>query len=621
MFAGQCRLLMPCFLALLLTAAAQAANPTDNPVATYYSGPEGYPAWTDDIQWSHVINMKTYPKGKTEYEKFVKARDELSEGGGVLYYPAGTYNFATTPPGIGLMLCPGVVIRGDAPTGHPVAAQGKLELPTKFVFAFRKRGGGLVPADWNFIGLQADHKKNVKTVSRMGIAWVHLVGATVAFGPQLEWGKTWGSANSVLSDRIKKPWAARQPSGTHPIDALAGGGPKYVGAGSGRLVFGCSFDDAAVLDDYSDPGYGPDGFYTSLHCARIIVYGSRILVANNLLPKSRKSFSFRQKTSKQFASLMFDYGKTCGIDINKELLAGASMNGTCPGYFGEGIVVRDNYVFNHGHKGFSISGNWVSITGNNNDRAFIRHAAGAVLTVDGYELAGAKTDTLCRAFDLAGRNVWADRNRYSNTGSAPGLGGDGIIGGAAGGTAIFSWALTHNVGTRGSGSPGSIGGRGVDCRGLLVGWNVTAGAVGCVIGSEEPKLTDCAFVGNKAERISPDAKTIARLGLKPPLTVASSPSVAPPTNVKAVIRDRDAVEITWSGGANSVGFRVERRIAGGKWLAIAYRPPQIEGDPENPRQWVDFTAPRGKELVYRVIALDADDSDKAASEPTPPLEL
>ena len=619
MFAGRTPFVL--LFALLVTSAARAADPTDNPIATYYSGPEGYPAWTDDIHWSRVINMKKYPKGKTEYEKFVKARDELSEGGGVLYYPAGTYNFATTPPGIGLMLVPGVVIRGDAPAGHPLAAEGKLDPPTKFVFAFRKRGGGQVPADWNFIGLQADDKKNVKNVGRMGIAWVHLVGATVAFGPQLDWGKTWGSANSLLSDKIKKPWAARQPSGTHPIDALAGGGQKYVGAGSGRLVFGCSFDDAAVLDDYTDPGYGPDGFHTSMHCARVIVYGSRIFVANNLLPKSRKNFSYRQKTSKQMASMLFDYGKTCGIDINRELLANASMKGTCPGYFGEGIVVRDNFVYNHGHKGFSISGNWVSITGNNNDRTFLRHTPGAVLTMNGYDVASARTDTMSGAFDLAGRNLWADRNRYTNTGSSPGLEGDGIIGGAAGGTPIFSWALTHNVGTRGGGSPGSIGGRDVDCHGLLVGWNTTGGAVGCIVDREAPKLTDCAIVANKAARVSPDAKTIERLEVKSPLTAAATPILTPPTDVKAAMHDTDAVDITWSGGANAVGIRVERKIAGGKWQAIAYRPPQVQGDPENPRQWIDFTAPTGKELVYRVVALDADDSDKAASAATPPLTL
>ena len=74
-----------------------------------------------------------------------------------------------------------------------------------------------------------------------------------------------------------------------PMDPLAGGGKKYVGAGKGRLVFGCVLDDAAVLDDFLDPGYGPNGFHTARYCARIAVYGSRVLVANNVIPRSHKT--------------------------------------------------------------------------------------------------------------------------------------------------------------------------------------------------------------------------------------------------------------------------------------------------------------------------------------------
>ena len=78
---------------------------------------------------------------------------------------------------------------------------------------------------------------------------------------------------------------------------------------------------------------------------------------------------------------MFDYGKTIGIDVNKELLAGARTDNTCPGYFEEGVVVRDNYVYNHGHTGYNISGSWVTITGNHNERLFC--ARTTILTTAG----------------------------------------------------------------------------------------------------------------------------------------------------------------------------------------------------------------------------------------------
>ena len=508
-------------LAVLAVPAARAADPTDNPVATFYSGPEGYPAWTDEVNWRHVINMKTYTKGKTEFEKFEKARDELSEGGGVLYYPAGTYDFSNKLPGRGLMLVRGVVIRGEAPAGHPVAAaDGKLELPTKFIFPFRDRypkAHGMVPADWNVISLQPDDFKHIKSIDHIGIAWVHLVGATVDFGPEVNWGKTWGTAGALLSNKLKEGgWAGRDPSGSYPIDALAGGGKKYVGAGRGRLVFGCVLEDSALLDDFSDPGYGPDGFHTSRYVARLAVYGSRVLVANNFLPHSSKNFRYTQKTTaKEKSTVVFDYGKTIGIDVNKELLAGARDDGACPGYFEEGVVVRDNYVYNHGHTGYNISGSWVTVAGNRNERAFLRQGDD-VLTLDGYNAAGKDSDNRSRAFDLAGRNLWIDGNRFNNTGSSPGKDGEGIVCRAREGTPIFSWAITHNVHTRGDGSAGGIGGLDADCHGLFIAWNQTPGWVGNMTDRKDVKMTDCAFVANKCDRVTPDDKAAAKLGVPAP---------------------------------------------------------------------------------------------------------
>ena len=65
------------WLAIAMTAPAIAADaPTDNPVATYYSGARGYAAWTDGIRWTRVIDMKQYRKGATEFERFENARDE-----------------------------------------------------------------------------------------------------------------------------------------------------------------------------------------------------------------------------------------------------------------------------------------------------------------------------------------------------------------------------------------------------------------------------------------------------------------------------------------------------------------------------------------------------------------
>jgi hypothetical protein len=620
------------FLTIVIPAV-RGADPTDNPIATFYSGPEGYPAWTDHVSWNRVINMKTYPKGKTAFEKFDNARKELAEGGGVMYYPAGTYDFTTIPAGVPMSLNSGVVIRGEAPNEKQLASSGKMELPTKFKFGFRERAGGSVPRDFNFIGVQLDDFKNIKSTNTVGIAWVHLHGATINWGPQLDWtGKSWAKSTSPLSDKLKTGWGLRDPSGTHPFDAFVSGGKMYKGAGSAKFVFGCVLDDAVVLDDYLDPGYGPNGFEPSPQCARLIAYGSKILVANTLIPRSKKNFKHPQKTSgkgKSDGTVLFDYGNECGIDINKDMLAPASANGTCPGYFEEGVVVRDNYVFNHGHKGYSISGNWVTITGNRNERIYMKKGedvyglgTGWAMTQDGYEQSVATSDNMCRAFELAGRNLWVDGNKFNNTGSSPGADGEGIICLPKNGTQIFSWAITHNIHTKGAGAPGSMGGSDADCHGLLVAWNQTPGWVGNSIKRNDVKMTDCSFVANKAASVVPDDKTIAKLGLPAPVKMSPANPPKPPTKVTAAIYKDDAVKITWSEASeDEVGFRVDRKIGEGKWHPIAYRPPQVQSDAENPQEWVDFTAPSKKLLMYRVVAIGSDDTDKGASEATSPLTL
>jgi hypothetical protein len=615
------------FASLSVPAARGADPPTDNPIATFYSGPEGYPAWTDDIRWSKVINMKTYTNGKNHYERFVNACQDLNKtGGGVLYYPAGLYKF-TDKRGKGLELPPGVVIRGDAPpAGRNSAGEGNLDPPTRLEFPLRDRGGVKVPDDWSLLTVQVPEGKFVRDVGPIGVAWVHLVGATIAFGPDVEWNKTWGKADSLLGKTIKESWVLHEPTGTHPIDALAGGGKKYQGGARGRFVFGCKLEDAAVLDDFSDPGYGANGFHTQRYCARVVAYGSRVLVANNSLPHSGKGFSYRQRTTasrgeKDQSPVQFDYGKTIGIDVNKELLAYAARGGTCPGYFEEGVVVRDNHVYNHGHTGYSVSGKWVTVVRNKNERSFLDASRG-VVTLDGWAAADKESDNRSRAFDLAGRNVWVDGNHFNNTGSQPGNDGEGVIGRAANGTPIYSWAITHNVHTQGGGKPGGLGGLDVDCHGLLVAWNQSAGWVGNAVKSKGVKLTDCAFLAGKGEHVLPDEKAVKSLELQAPLT-AGPGAASPPTNVSAETYQGDAVRVTWAASASGggVGFRVERRIGEGRWQVIAYRPPRLQGDPDNPPEWVDFTAPPGKELTYRVVAVSADDTDKGASKPTEPVTL
>ena len=646
---------------------AVAAEPTDNPVASYYDGPEGYPAWTDAIRWDRILNMKTYAKGKNDFEKFENARDELAaQGGGVLCYPAGTYDFkdapADGPKGRGLMLRKGVVIRGEAPAGKPNAVKDrKLELPTRFVFGFQKKKVTLngqekeveVPRDWDLIGITPEPGGKLKDVDGVGVCWVHLVGAVIHFGPELAWGPNWKDAKSWKSAYAKPAWAGRVPDGTHPTDPFMGApGPKdcgaYLGAGKGRLVFGCVLEKSTLLNDYdtcgrkeAPDGFGLEGFHMAKFAARIGAYGSRVFVANNLLPKSDGNFLYEQTTVQteprkgndffigkpHRTTVMWDYGRTMGVNVNKDMLSMVRetlLDLPAGGYYEEGVAVLDNFVFNHGHKGFNLSGQWGVVRGNRNERIFQKgdddiYGLGGDwrLTLDGFTESspgggGMISDNLARAFDMAGRNLWIDANSFNNTGSDPGNDGEGILCQLHGGTHWLSWALTRNVneGSVGGNGKGFMGAFAVETLGALIAWNKTSGWVGAL---NPGKFADLAFVANEAgQGIRCQDKAVTE----------SKGVPAPPKDVKAESYQGDAVKVTWTDASdNEIGFRVDRQMAGGKWTPIAYRPPHVEGSAQNPQAWVDFLAPAGQPLQYRVVAINAEDKDDGASAPTGAVTL
>ncbi len=615
-------------LALLLAVQLWAAPPTSNPVSSFYAGADGYPAWTDQIKWDQVIDMSTYPTGNTNFEKFEAARDELAaKGGGVLYYPAGQYDFsdmpADGPAGRGLMLKSGVVIRGEAPKGTPLAnIDGKLELGTKFSFGFTKSAEGSRPRNWNLIGLCPEAGKGVKDVNNVGIAWVELTGAVIYFGMDVNWGKTWAGSGSWKSG--KGEWAQRVPDGTHPADPFHGGGNTYVGMGSGRLVLGCELRDAAVAGSYDGDGKFMDHFGP-----RVGIYASRVFVANNVLPKSKRNFLYN--------GVMFDYGDTCGMDINHDLLGWVRDNGNCPGYFAEGVVVRNNWVYNHGHKGYNLSGKWTVIADNHNERDYLQSGDDVYglgrnwkLTLDGSSVSKGASDNLARAYDLAGKDLWVDGNTFNNCGSDPGNDGEGILCQLHGGTHIYSWAITHNSYDKQRGEDSYIGGYDVNCLGLLVGWNnIPSGFVGNALKASN-QLADFAIVGNRARAVSPnpDAPISVKSGDlmvgKPwPLYSAPAGKLTAPKDVKAEAYQQDGIKISWVDTTEcEVAFRVERSVNGGKsWGIIAYRPPQIQAHAENPPVWIDFTCPTGSKASYRVVAIGGNDTDAGASVPTAPITI
>ena len=378
---------------MLAIGSLQAQIPIDNPVATHY-GPGGYPLWTDNLRWDNVIDMSAYANGATNFERFENARDELhAQGGGVLYYPAGVYEFEMPDTGYGagigpksrgLMLKSGVVIRGaDLAPGADQAiiresmdnatpgfnnVTHSLAPQTVFVFQTQTRGtdpvtdvpnsAGEVPRDWNFIGMvPGEGEAHVGEVQDIGVVNVKLDGgfvfwgfhtprsATLATGRWLQgWKNNW-----PLFAPEEDTWAKRVPDGTHYMDAINGGSGWHtpVEAGAGRLIFGvysingAPWDDMLKLDQpfsaTAESLLPEDAFHSYRYTGRFTAHGTDIFIGNNVLARPTKNFVHRMLQRRWHAgpnaqyTVLFDYSNHIGVDVNKSNYGGRQDSETVTG--------------------------------------------------------------------------------------------------------------------------------------------------------------------------------------------------------------------------------------------------------------------------------------------------
>ena len=86
-------------------------------------------SWTGSLKWQRVIDVARAP-GESIDEKLANAQAMLAmNGGGVVFFPAGTYRFRES-----IKLLDGVVLRGVAPQSVTSAHNDKYSLATKFEF-------------------------------------------------------------------------------------------------------------------------------------------------------------------------------------------------------------------------------------------------------------------------------------------------------------------------------------------------------------------------------------------------------------------------------------------------------------------------------------------------------
>lgn len=304
--------------------AAPAAPPTHNPLAHLKL------AWTDSIRWTNVVDI-TQAEGADLAARLANAQAALAaKGGGVVYFPPGTYRFSDS-----ILLKDGVVLRGAEPTGATRARDEKYDPPAKIEFPRYepKLEGDGTPVSTAFKGI---HLEDPATASNCGIVNLNVNRGHVRFAE----------------------------GGEHAC-------------GQRRIVYGCVFRNAATPDAGVPDrkiGQHPWQRFTNRFGAAIDVKSARnALVGNNRIPAGGEdNFTMngyvlrgRNKQAQAVDGIVFDYDNRPGIYVNHFNIGGAGGQGpdgtpqSHPFGFRTGIVIRDNYIYNTGRCAIGFSGDSV----------------------------------------------------------------------------------------------------------------------------------------------------------------------------------------------------------------------------------------------------------------------
>ncbi|OIP81268.1 MAG: hypothetical protein AUK44_10445 [Porphyromonadaceae bacterium CG2_30_38_12] len=630
------------FIALLCLILGSEVFSSNNPIADFYNGVEGYPVWINEVNWSNIITMTNQTSGAANFAEFKAKRDNLyAQGGGVLYYPAGTYIFDIPdgPNDEGLMLKKGVVILGETPATDKVAVTGKNttagqenignhglgSMPTKFKFTRRLSEFGTandsIPKMWNCIGqTKGANETSLGQNSHMGIAWIEMEFGYIYFGMDFAdgWAATWGTATSSYTGGAGKQllgWQDRIPNGTHfmdPFSATKSFGAAVSAAPSKIFVFGVKMTNCTppnyVCNRIKQAKWKQENGGWRFG-ARIGIDAKNVFVANNVIDFPTAVFSYQAPTSAysstdvtKFKWLLYDYANAIGIDVNKNLVSACgnrALINQMEGFYEPNVIIRDNWIYNHGNKGIDVAGTWVVVKGNVN----YRHHLGlsdpySYLATDNnkqthyafdgwnYSIAESSSDLLARFIDYGGHNVWFDDNRWCGTGSK-GNDGEGILAQRNNGIEVYSVAITNNKQANlNYGEAGYIGPYDVYVVGLFQGWNNIMGSVGAKIctasgkpnyGQDIANIENYGLDGSTPSPIECGMASVNTASLSEPQDWQSGCPTNDPTipSISKLIYNAStsAVEIEWTDVANESAYRVDRRKVGTQdWYTIAFRP-------------------------------------------------
>ena len=307
-------------LLVLADVPVRAADaPADDPLAGYKL------PWTSKVRWANVVDV-TRMKGDTDDARVAAAQAAVAGlGGGVVYFPAGTYTFRDT-----IQLLDGVVLRGADPGPVRAARDERYSPPTKFEFP-----------RYEFVA--------EKDGTPLGTAFKGITLAAPATAANV------GVVNIALNRGHIR---------------FAGDGTDKHAAGASRFVVGCVLRNAAV----ADPGVPNPKLNQKAWCRA----AADALVANNRLPQSGDdNFTMAGyvllgpgKKEAVIDGVVFDYDNRPGIYLNHYAIGGAGGAGpdgtpeSHPYGFRTGLIVRDNFVYNTGRTAIGFCGDGVVCANN-----------------------------------------------------------------------------------------------------------------------------------------------------------------------------------------------------------------------------------------------------------------
>jgi hypothetical protein len=385
--------------ALLLSAAATAAaacgsksgGPTDAPTASLY-GAGRFP-WADTlVPWTCVFNIKDYPAASADASFALAQAAATSAGGGVIYYPAGTYTFKKM-----LLLQNNTVIRGAPTTARAKAGKlpGPLAPATRFVCPDRMHMGVL---------------NSDAQAANLGVVNIAFEACSVMLWPALA------------------PYAPPQDAWPGSLKTYWYGAKSVLGAGSRKLVLSNTFSKVAFGSvDPTLPSSNPWAYRFS-HAIGLYA-DAHALAGNNLMPPSPAGppVTLHLTGDKNSSETQpFPYDLRYGVD-NKLLygaVAGAATGagGACGGkgwgtlapdcapyLFPQDHTVTGNYVYNCGRVAFNIAsgcadnakptlGSGTQVTDNHSEHC----NDGTCWTVDGKNICRGSDTNENRNVDITG---------------------------------------------------------------------------------------------------------------------------------------------------------------------------------------------------------------------------